>query len=230
MIKRHPSTAGYPVKLAGWIAVIVSVAWHATAAAPDDAAGTASPLAPPAPAIMERLRQGEILVDSHIGPRNSAGLTGMMLVRTAREEAWQALISCENAYLYIDGLLECEIIKRGEGYTQTHQVLDQGWITPRMDYVFQTEYAPFEAMRFHLVSGNLERLQGSWEFLAVSEGTLLRHRLEVRLSIPLPRWLVSRQLRRGFPGMLACIRKLAERGGEGRSSGAALPECPEAAQ
>lgn len=159
---------------------------------------------------MERLRAGEVVViQSGIG--ESGGLVrAKVLVDAPAEIVWSVVGSCEHAMRYLHGMEECEVVVDEPRRALTHHVVDPGWLAPKADYWFETLREPYRRMDIRLTGGNLKHLEGYWQFVPMDGGLLMEHEVDLRPSIPAPRWLVRRKLKQDLPGMMTCIRGLAE--------------------
>jgi ribosome-associated toxin RatA of RatAB toxin-antitoxin module len=177
----------------------------------------AAPAAAADPDLQTRLRAGEVValeMEEAPGREARGGAARMqMLVQAPARDVWAVVVSCELAYRFIAGLQDCEVLEESAGRALVHQVVDQGWLTPRYDFVFESQRRPHEWIGVSLVEGNLTRLEGSWRFVETAEGTLVEHELQIRPAAPVPRFLVRRNLRGSMPDLLACIRALANGSG-----------------
>ncbi len=173
--------------------------------------------APPAgaddPAILARLAAGEVVARETRGDRQGGSARMQMLVHAPAETVWAVIVSCELAFRFVDGLQRCEVLEDSGERALVRQVLDRGWLTPRLDFVFESLRRPWEQIDFRLVEGNLKALEGSWRFEETAAGTLVDHEIRLRPQAPVPAFLVRRDIGRTMPDLLACVRGLA--GGSG---------------
>lgn len=178
---------------------------------------------------LARLTAGEILVqDSRTD--EAGGATRMQLLAHAPAEAiWAVIISCDDAFIFLDGLQSCEVLEETGFYALTHQVVKKGLLVPTQDFVFETRRKPYSRMDFDLVEGNLKAMDGSWEFTHTDAGTLIDYDFRVQTRFPVPRFLIRSTLRRNMPDMLACIRGLAGGSGTAERRQSDLDCCPGAA-
>lgn len=175
---------------------------------------------------MQRLALGEVIVEEQAGSGEGASVVAWIFIRAPVERIWETIISCEQAQFFVAGLRFCEVLEETGDYALTRQVVDKGWSTPRLDYTFATRRIAFESMVFQMASGNLQTLEGDWTFEAMAGGVLLRHRLELRPLVPVPRWLVRRNLKRDLPAMLMCIRGLVSGSTTSEGITAERTNCP----
>ena len=193
---------------------------------PGSGASETSGITMPDAAGMDTLRAGGWILENVTSSEKGAAAGILILMHAPVEQVWGVIVSCRYAEAFVAGLEYCEVLEDTGDYALTHQVADKGWAAPQMDYTFETRRQPWQSMAFHLVSGNLKVLQGTWEFQPLPEGLLVRHYLELRPSVPVPRWLVRRNLNKDLPDMMQCIRGLADGSGSPERHAADLEKCP----
>lgn len=176
--------------------------------------------------MMSQLRLGKILQEyTHIKESGGA-VQARILIHTNVENIWDILQGCGKAFVFVDGMEQCEILEKTDDYALIHQVVDTGLFAPQLDYSYESRNQPFSKMEFNLTEGNLTVLQGGWEFVDVDDGVLATYNMRVRLGFPLPRFLVRMSLRRMIPDMLACIRGLVGGSGSTERKKEDLDQCP----
>jgi len=175
---------------------------------------------------LQRLESGEVIVEPQTASTEGASVVAWILIRAPVERVWETIISCEQAERFVAGLQMCEVLEETGDYALIRQVVDKGWSTPKLDYTFSTRREPYKRMDVELASGNLRKLKGDWMFEPVNGGVVLQHRLELRPPVPVPRWLVRRNLRRDLPAMLTCIRGLVSGSGTAEASERETAQCP----
>lgn len=198
------------------------------AALPMMAAAAVRDAQPDAENALDRLRAGEVVLEQRSEAGGETGAVVSILVQAPAERVWSVIVSCDDAFAFVAGLRQCEVLEERGDYALTHQIVDKGWATPRLDYVFETRRMPYERMTFRLVSGNLRTMQGAWSFEATAEGLLVRHELLLAPLVPAPQWLVRRNLRQDLPDMLRCIRALAQGSPDKKAADADRAACAEA--
>ncbi|HET6592712.1 MAG TPA: SRPBCC family protein [Xanthomonadales bacterium] len=178
------------------------------------------------PAVLDRLRSGEIVTRET--DSDAAGASGRMqlLVRAPARAVWDVIVSCELAFAFVQGLVSCEVVGDSGDRAVVRQVVKQSWLIPAYDFVFESLRQPYEQIDVHLLQGNLQALDGSWSFREVPEGTLVDYRIRIQPSLPAPRFIVRRNINRGMPDMLACIRGLARGSGSAVRQQQDLERCP----
>ena len=97
-----------------------------------------------------------------------------------------------------------------------------------MDFTFEANRPSETLGTFHVIKGDLKVMEGQWSFQDSPDGIgiIASHELRVRPRFPSPRWLVRRTLRKDLPGMMACIRGLAEASGDATRVKKDLRRCP----
>jgi ribosome-associated toxin RatA of RatAB toxin-antitoxin module len=180
---------------------------------------------PDAPELA-RLRAGEIVIENSSSDEDGSTVSILAFMHAPAERIWEIIISCRYVHAFVSGLEFCEVLEERGDYALTRQVVDKGWMMPRMDFTFETRREPYRHMDFRLTRGNLKTMQGSWDFETFPEGVLVRHVLALQPLLPAPRWLVRRNLKEDLPDMLRCIRGLAAGSGSGQETGEDLGQCP----
>jgi len=178
------------------------------------------------PAVLERLRGGEIVASE--ADSDQAGASGRMqlLVKAPARAVWEVIVSCEQAFAFVQGLQSCEVVQDSGDRAVVHQVVKQSWLIPTYDFVFESLRRPYQRIDVHLLEGNLKALDGAWIFHETAEGTLVDYRIRIQPSLPAPRFIVRRNINRGMPDMLACIRGLARGSGSAGLERQDLARCP----
>jgi hypothetical protein len=163
----------------------------------------------PDPETLQRLRAGEVRQETTRTNESGGAARFFILIQAPVEAIWDVIYSCENAFIFLDGLKLCEVLEQTSEYTITRQVVKKGWLIPRQDYSFRTLREPFKHAEFELVEGNLEVMEGSWEFIVMPQGVVVIHEIRIKPEVPAPRFVVRRLMKKGMPEMLAGIRGLA---------------------
>ncbi len=181
------------------------------------------------PETIDRLRAGEILQEDARTDESGGSTRVRLLIRAPAEVLWGVFMSCDYAFVFVDGLERCEVLEESAEYVQTRQVVDRGWLVPELDYVFETRRTPYTRMDFRLLEGNLRTMEGYWHLQPIPEGVIVTHEIRIRPSMPAPRWLIRRTIKKDMPSLMNCIRGLAERlaagPGEPEAGSEGLEEC-----
>ncbi len=163
------------------------------------------------------LAEGAIVTQE--APDDDGGGSARMqiLVHASPRAIWDVIISCDLAFVFVEGLQKCEVLEEQPGRALVHQVVKPGWPMSSLDYVFESRREPYHRIEFELVRGNLKAMDGSWNFSEQGDATLVDYEVHVQPGIPVPRFLVRHNLKGSMPDLLACIRSLA--GGSGDEGG-----------
>jgi hypothetical protein len=163
----------------------------------------------PEPDTLQRLRAGEIILENTRTDESGGATQVLIFMDTSVERIWEVIYSCENAFIYVDGLKLCEVLEDDGVVTLTRQVVKKGWLIPTQDYTFRTLREPFKHAEFQRTEGNPKVMEGSWDFITLPQGVVVIHEIRVEPDMAAPRFLVRRWMRRGMPEMMSCIRGLA---------------------
>ena len=184
-------------------------------------AGVCCAAAPPAPdedsALLARLLAGEVVARESSGDSSGGSARMQILVQAPPRAVWNVIVSCELAFRFVAGLRQCEVRDDTGERALVRQVVDQGWLMPSFDFVFESLRQPWSRIDFRLVEGNLAAMDGSWRFIETPDGTLVDYEMRLRPQAPVPAFLVRRNISRTMPDLLACVRGLA--GGSGTEEG-----------
>jgi ribosome-associated toxin RatA of RatAB toxin-antitoxin module len=180
----------------------------------------------PVPFPRERLLAGEIIARE--AGSDEAGAAGRMqvLVRAPAQAVWEVIVSCDLAFAFVNGLQECEVLEDMGDRALVHQVVKQSWLVPTYDFVFESLRRPYQRIDVKLLEGNLKALDGHWSFEETSDGTFIDYQIRIQPSLPAPRFIVRRNINKGMPDMLACIRGLAGGSGSPGLEQQDLARCP----
>lgn len=175
---------------------------------------------------MQRLETGEIILyETHTDESGGAGRV-QALVHAPAADVWAVIISCKQAFLFVDGLKSCEVLEDSGDRARVHQVVKKHWLLPTQDFVFLSLRKPYREIDFELLEGNLDVLEGHWRFTPLPQGLLLEYEARIKPSLPAPRWLVRRTIRKDTPDLIACIRGLAKGSGSPEAVRTDLARCP----
>ena len=181
----------------------------------------------PAPdPLWPRLLAGDVVLLEARDTGRGGAAHATALVRADAEAVWRVITSCEDAFVYVDGLERCEILEDTGRRVTVRQVIDKSWLLPRQDFVFESLREPYREIRIRLLEGNLDVLEGHWTFRPVEEGTVVDYTVRVEPSFPAPEFLVRRNIRRDMPDLLACVRALAAGSGTEALARSDRARCP----
>ena len=163
----------------------------------------------PDPVTLERLKAGEVILETTRTDESGAAARIVVFIQAPVEAIWDVIYSCENAFIFLEGLKLCEVLEQTSDYTITRQVVKKSFLIPTQDYSFRTVQEPFKHAEFRLVEGNLKVMKGSWDFIAMPDGVVVLHEIQIQPAVPAPRFIVRQLMRKGMPEMIACMRGLA---------------------
>lgn len=172
------------------------------------------------PQDLQRLQQGEVLVHNARTDEAGGSVRVQVLMRTDVMTVWDFIADCERVFRYVDGLRDCEVLnirhEPGADITTLRQSVKKSWVVPKMDYVISVRRESPGRVDFSLVEGEMRNMEGGWRFeeLPGDGGLVVTHQIRVRPSIPVPRWLLRRSMRKDVPDMLACLRGLVDGSGD----------------
>ena len=142
------------------------------------------------------------------------------------EDIWATLKGCKSAFVFVDGLEQCDILDQTDEYDLVHQVVDRGFWVPVQNFIYKSIRQPYTRIDFNKVEGSMKLIKGSWDFIAVDEGVVAIYNMQVQTGLPIPRFLVRRSIRKTIPTMLACIRGLVDGSGSPEKMEEDLEQCP----
>jgi len=159
--------------------------------------------------VLNRLKSGEVTAETIRTDESGGAARFRIYIQAPVEAIWNVIFSCENAFIFLDGLRQCDVLEDDGIDTLTRQVVKSSWLVPAQDYTFRTHREPFSRAEFTRVEGSPKVMEGSWEFLEFESGVIVSHEIRIRTGFPVPRFLIRRVMRNSMPDMLACMRALA---------------------
>ena len=160
---------------------------------------------------LDMLLAGEVVAFDTKSDESGGSAHMQILAQAPPQAIWNVIISCELAFAFVDGLTHCEVLEETGDRALVHQVVKRGWPIPTQDFTFESLRQPYSEIVFRLVEGNLKAMEGYWRFTIRPEGTLVDYEVRVQPEIPAPRFIVRRNISKGMPDLLACVRGLAGR-------------------
>ena len=180
----------------------------------------------PDPGELSKLLDGKVLVLDSRSEKPGGTVRVRALARIPAEEVWNVIVSCKRSFVFVNGLQSCEVIEDSGERALIRQVTKQGWPAPTLDFIYESMREPFSKINFSLVQGNLEAMEGSWQFINTANGLLLDYEIRIKPELAVPDFLVSRSLRKSSPDMVACIRGLSGGSGSEKLQSSDLERCP----
>jgi ribosome-associated toxin RatA of RatAB toxin-antitoxin module len=173
-----------------------------------------------------RLAAGEVVLLDARDLGGGGAARARALVWAEAEAVWRVITSCEAAFVFVGSLQRCDILEDTGRRVKVRQVIDKSWLLPRQDFIFESLRDPYREIHVRLLEGNLEALEGHWTFQPVAAGTLVEYAVRVEPSFPVPDFLVRRNISRDMPGLLACVRVLADGSGSAEQAARDRERCP----
>lgn len=175
--------------------------------------------------VVARLREGEIILqDTRTDEAGGAGKAQVFAYTEARA-FWDVIVSCDLAFVFVDGMRVCETLEDSDGRAVVRQVIKKHWLLPKIEYSFESQRRPYQEMTFKLIEGDLDIMEGSWRFTPTTGGVLVEYEARIKPSFPVPRWLIRRTIRKDTPDLIACIRGLANGSGSEQLLKSDLERC-----
>ena len=176
-------------------------------------------------ALRAELLAGEVLSESRHTSESGGAARARALFHASAERVWETVLSCEAALVYVKGMVHCEVLEDSPERGIVHQVVDRSWLVPTQNYTFESLRNPHRGIRFQLLEGNLDILEGYWRFEPRPEGLLVEYEARVKPAFPVPDFLVRHVVRKDMPNLLACIRALANGSGSPEQERKDLAHC-----
>ncbi len=165
-------------------------------------------------ATLKKLGAGEVLVSVDADPNSAGGLArGMVEIAVAPVQLWAILLDCKRALKFVARLKSCTVTStdpQGKWDVREH-VVEWIWPLPKVRSVFRSEYAPFEAINFRRVEGDLKSLEGSWRLETIREGraTRLFYSAQIDPGVAVPGFVVRNAIETELRNSLTRLRREA---------------------
>jgi len=166
-------------------------------------------LPPEAPAI---LTTGRPWISVTLEPDGEAALIQAAIdIPAPPERVWRTMTDCNDTRRMIRSLVECRVVRSGEGWDIREHVTSGGPLWPRFHYVFRSDYQGQRSIRFRNLDGNLKTFEGEWALQPRADGKTTRVTYQSRVSAAIfaPPILIRAGLRRDTPKVLEIMRRLA---------------------
>lgn len=127
------------------------------------------------------------------------------------ERVWAAMTDCKATRLMIRSLIQCRVVRAGQGWDIREHITRAGPLWPGFRYVFRSDYDPGRRIRFRRIEGNVRTLEGEWTLLPSGDGRITRvtYRTRMAADILAPPLLVRAGLRKDTPRVLETLRRLS---------------------
>ena len=177
---------------------------------------------------LARLTRGEILLQIVQDEKPGSAARVTALFHTNAQAIWDIIGYCKYEFIYMRGLKLCEMLEGDQFHMTMRHRVRNSWYTPTLDFTFEANREPGGDGEAHLIDGDLKILEGRWKLspLADNNSVIVVHEIRIQPKLPAPEWLVSRNLKRDLPAMMACIRGLARASGDDDHIEGDLKQCP----
>jgi len=127
---------------------------------------------------------------------------------------WLTMTDCDATRAMIRSLVQCRVVRAGDGWDVREHVTRGGPLWPAFRYVFRSDYEPGRRIRFRKLDGNLKTFEGEWDLTPLDGGQATRVRYQTRMAAPVfaPPMLVRAGLRKDTPRVLEALRRVATGG------------------
>lgn len=175
---------------------------------------TARALTPP-PDATATLTMGRPWVSVTLDADGDAALINAAIdIPASPDRVWRTMTDCGATRRMIKSMVECRVVRAGEGWDIREHVTSGGPLWPGFHYRFRSDYDPERSIRFRKLDGNLKTFEGEWALAALVGGkaTRVTYRSRVSAAIFAPPILIRAGLRRDTPRVLEILRRLATGG------------------
>jgi Polyketide cyclase / dehydrase and lipid transport len=167
------------------------------------------------PTVQATLTQGKVAVRSVVDDRHSrATVEAAVRIHASARAIWPLIVKCRFAAWLIPGLRRCRTLESGSdgSWADIEHDIKYSRLAPMIRSVFRADFHPPYRMDFHRIRGSLKYEVGSWILSPSSDGTTtVEYEVTVQPGFWIPRFIVSRSLRRRLPEALEALRYHAER-------------------
>ncbi len=138
--------------------------------------------------------------------------SAMVRIHAPPEVVWSIITSCPEALKLVPGLVGCEVLETApdQSWQRIRHVVDYSWYVRRLTYEIRANYDRPRRVSAERISGDLSRLQVSWNLEREGDVTVARYAIDLAPGFWVPHWLIRVALRRDLPKMLRALRTRAE--------------------
>lgn len=161
------------------------------------------------------LKTGRPWISVTLDPDGEAALISAAIdIPASPDRVWRTMTDCNDTRRMIKSLIQCRVVRAGQGWDVREHVTRGGPLWPSFHYVFRSDYDDQRSIRFRKIEGNLKTFEGEWALAAQSGGktTRVTYQSRVSASIFAPPILIRAGLRRDTPKVLEIMRSLATGG------------------
>jgi hypothetical protein len=139
-------------------------------------------------------------------------VTMAMLMKGTRAEIWEVIHDKEDAEVFLDGVLESEVIEEGENEMIVKQRTRVGGPKGSYVYTLRHKLTPMEQTDFTYEGGELRDVIGTWWIYEGPDGEsgeahLVVYSLHIDPGIFAPQIVVRRGMKKTIPATLTSIQK-----------------------
>ncbi|HRD27940.1 MAG TPA: SRPBCC family protein [Caulobacter sp.] len=144
----------------------------------------------------------------------SALINASIDIPAPARKVWSAMTDCDATRAMIRSLVQCRVVRTGEGWDVREHITRGGPLWPSFRYVFRSDYEAGRRIRFRKLDGNLKTFEGEWDLAPLSGGqaTRVTYRTRMAAQIFAPPMLVRAGLRKDTPRVLEALRRVATGG------------------
>ncbi|MDP1739388.1 MAG: SRPBCC family protein [Caulobacter sp.] len=144
----------------------------------------------------------------------SALINATIDIPAPAHKVWSAMTDCDATRAMIRSLVQCRVVRTGEGWDIREHVTRGGPLWPSFRYVFRSDYETGRRIGFRKLDGNLKTFEGEWDLTPLNGGQATRVRYQTRMGarILAPPMLVRAGLRKDTPRVLEGLRRVATGG------------------
>ena len=160
---------------------------------------------------MHALPEDQPLVELQKLKQGGYHLIASVQVNASVEIVWDVLTDCGQALRYVPGMNRCKVLEAGPDYDVASHRVKRYRLLPAVDYVFRSDYFPYEKVEVKLLSGDLRKLEGQWRFQSCGDRcTILSYDFRVEAGWLVPTNLEKRALGEDVPEMLLRLQSQSE--------------------
>lgn len=159
---------------------------------------------------------------------NVAFVRAAIKINAAPQEVWSIMVDCAAAFEIIPNLEACNILETnhdGSADIREHITNHSAMLGP-VRLVFHSNYVREETIYIHRIAGDIKNQEGLWRLKPSLDGqtTIVTYKTRLTTSIPVPKILVRRRLRKDFPKVLIALKEISEAKNAQQSSPEAPPD------
>jgi len=138
---------------------------------------------------------------------------GAIDIDASLAQIWEIMKNCDKQLQIIENMTKCRVENKDDsaGWDERLQVLNIGFLLPRVKSRFRSEYSPYREIKISRIGGDLAILDGLWNLTTLQGGqTRVTYRARLKPKLPVPRKLMRKATAKDMPKVLRNLRGLAE--------------------